>query len=213
MRRLLRTLVLLALGAAVTAGAAYAAGLGVSSGRLTVVSSAASVPLSECVRTADADTYAAQLLPLSGFGTAGQLGVRSELLANQRSFVRFASGPCAIPADARIRSATLELVVTAAPGIGRTYGVHRATQAWTEGGLTWATQPAIAAATTTAVVGATGVVSWNVQSDVAAFVAGSTANEGWAVRDEAEGAVVAQASTFASRESGSGPTLRITYYP
>jgi hypothetical protein len=213
MARFLRVLAFAALGAAITAGAALAAGMAVQSARLTVVTSATSVPVAECVLTATADTYAAEVTPSSNFGSDTGLAARSELLANERTFVRFTIGTCGIPTGARIRSATLELTVSAAPDESRTYGVHRVSETWGEPTLAWTNQPAAAGTTATAVVDATGVAAWDVQADVAAFVAGTAANEGWMLRDQTEDAVLAHAVAFGSGESSTPPTLRITYYP
>jgi hypothetical protein len=211
MRRLVHTLLLFALGSAVAAGAAYAAGLGVVSGRLTVVSVASTVPVSTCTLGASADAYVDQTALLLNFGGETSLSVRSGVLANQRIFVGFNIASCGIPAGARIRSAGLELNATTVSG--RTYGVHQATASWSESSLTWANQPGAGAATATAVVAAPGVVSWNVQADVAAVVAGSVGNDGWIVIDGAESAIPPSGAVFGSRESAAGPSLRITYYP
>lgn len=202
----------------------FAASLALAPKRLTVFTSASSVPISTCTLTSAADSYADQGSAGSNFGTATTLQVRSAvtlllLQNNARSFVRFDLSSCSIPTSARVLTAKMKLFLSTAPSANRTYQVHRLTQSWGETTLTWNNQP-IAAGTAAASV-ATGTTSnvtkeWGVLGDVSAFVAGTTANEGWRIMDSAEGSGTAREGRFSSREhatAGQRPTLEITYYP
>jgi hypothetical protein len=216
MRRALALVVLL--GAAAPA-AAYAAGLGVASERLTSFESATTVPASTCTLEPVADTYADALAALLNFGTSTDLLVRSALTGDARSFVRFDLSPCSIDSSAEIETARLDLYLATAPAAGRTHELHRVTASWTELALTWLNQPAVAgAATSSAPTGtSSGVtVSWNVLGDVQAFVSGTQTNHGWRIKDASEDSLTAQTATFGARERAAAsqrPVLAITYYP
>jgi len=157
-------------------------------------------------------------LPLLNFGSDANLDVRSMLLDNKRTFVQFDLSGCSIPASALITTANLDLFMFTAPATSATYEARQVTASWTETGLTWLNQPAVAAAPTSSV--ATGTtpnvtLSWNVTADVQAFVSG-TANNGWRIHDQAEGAALARQAQFRSAEFGTAsqqPVLSITYFP
>jgi hypothetical protein len=58
------------------------------------------------------------------------------------------------------------------------------------------------------------VVGGTLTADAAAFVAGSTTNFGWMIRDDAEGSATTRTATFAAKELGTvaqEPQLVITY--
>jgi hypothetical protein len=209
----------MAVVAASATGTAVAASLGVTPARLTVFAAATTVPVTSCRLEAAADTYVDQLSLLSNFGGATTLLVRSSLLQNRRSFVRFDLSTCAIPPTARVMTAVLTLFLATAPSSSRTYVASRVTGAWTEAGLTWASQPAVAGSpTATRATGTTSGVAltWNVAADVQAFAGGSQTNNGWRLTDSSEDAAAAQQGTLASKESAATaarPTLDITFYP
>jgi len=212
-------LVLMAVVGASATSTAVAASLGVTPARLTVFAAATTVPVTSCRLEAAADTYVDQLSLLSNFGGATTLLVWSSLLQNRRSFVRFDLSTCAIPPTARVMTAVLTLFLATAPSNSRTYVVSRVTGAWTEAGLTWTSQPAVAGSpTATRATGtASGVVlTWNVAADVQAFAGGSQTNNGWRLTDSSEDSAAAQQGTLASKENAAAaarPTLDITFYP
>lgn len=203
----------------------FAASLALMPKHLTVFTSASSVPLSTCTLSASAaDTYADQGSAGSNFGTATTLHVRSAvtlllLQNNARSFVRFDLSSCSIPTSARVLTAKMKLFLSTAPSASRTYQVHRLTQSWGETTLDWNNQPTAAGtATASAATGTTNNVTteWDVLADVSGFVAGTTTNEGWRIRDSAEGSGTAREGRFSSREHATvsqRPNLVITYYP
>lgn len=208
-----------ALGAAVVASAAA---LGVAPARLTSHDAAASVAASTCTLSApaaDADVDGSLLTMNSNFGSSPDLRIRSSTLGNRRSFVRFDLSSCAIPAAARVTNATVTLYLTQSPNSSRTYEIRRVTAGWAEGTVTFANQPATAAAaTSTTSTGTTSGVtlSWPVTTDAQAFAAGTATNNGWRVVDSSEGALLAIDSTFGARErasAGERPQLIVTYYP
>jgi hypothetical protein len=202
----------------------FAASLALTPKRLTIFTSASSVPISTCTLTSGADTYADEGSGGSNFGTATTMHVRSAvtlvlLQDNKRSFVRFDLSSCSIPSSARVLTAKMRLFMSTAPSASRTYQVHRLTQSWGETTLTWNNQPTAAGtATASAATGTTSnvTIEWNVLADVSAFVAGTSTNQGWRVRDSAEGSGTAREGRFNTREHttvSQRPSLEITYYP
>jgi hypothetical protein len=104
---------------------------------------------------------------------------------NRRTFVRF--GLPTIPAGCTVTAATLRLYTDGADA-GQTLGVYRANPLaalWTEAGLTWNNQPAVAGTpATTLSVATNGYLSWPVTTLVRDLYAG--ANNGFMIRDQAE---------------------------
>lgn len=215
------TVVLAASGATLaTAALATAASLGVVPTRLTTQSAASSVAATVCtLETSSADTYVDGGSLLSNFGTSPDLQVRSSLVGNRRSFVRFDLSGCAIPATARVTNATVSLLLSQAPSSNRTYEVRRVTASWVETTVTWLSQPGVAGSVTATVsTGTTSGVTlnWAVTADAQSIVAGSVANNGWRVADNSENAVVAVSGVLGARERasiGERPKLVLTYYP
>ena len=200
-------------------GGALAASLGVSSTTLTTSTGAASISATVCaLSAADADSYVNEASAGSNFGTATNLDVRSSSAGDRRTFVQFSLTGCSIPATALVTAASLKLFMFAAPTATRTYDAHRVSASWTETGITWTNQPAVAATATASV--ATGTTSnvtltWVVTSDVQAFL-GGTANNGWRIKDLTENSATARTGQFRSAEFGTAsqrPILEITYYP
>ncbi|MDX6438686.1 MAG: Disaggregatase related repeat [Gaiellaceae bacterium] len=205
-----------ALGAGVVAKAAT---LTTAPARLTARTVTATVPITTCTLAPAADTYADGSAPLTAFGTATALHVRTLLGLNKRSFLRFDVASCSIPTAARLKTGALGLVLTTAPASSRTYDVHRVTASWTEATLTSVAQPATAAAATSSVATGTTVgvtLTTNVMADVSAFVTGTVTNEGWRLIDRTEDGLASVESQFGSREHSTPnqrPSLVITYYP
>lgn len=209
----------IAVGVAATASVAYAATFSVSSARLTTSSVATTIGETTCSLTATDDATLDRAAQGTNFGNLATLSVRAQNGNNQRrSIARFDVASCSIPAGALVRSASLRLTVTTAPGSTRNYGVHRVTGSWVESTVTYSSQPAFnATATATVATGAAPTsLSWSVLSDVSAFVAGTATNNGWLVKDANEGANPAVQTIFASSENATTanrPQLVIGYYP
>ena len=214
------TIVLCVLGAALGTGVvAWAAPLTTSPAQLMAFTVVGPVPITTCTLAPNADTYADGAAPLTAQGTATTLHVRTQLLLNKRTFVRFDVASCSIPAVARLKTGSFNLVITTAPASSRTYDVHAVTAAWTEAALTWLAQPATAATATASVAtGTTGGVTLatDVMADVSAYVTGAATNNGWRVKDRTEDGVTAVETQFGSRENATvsqRPSLVVTYYP
>ena len=132
-----------------------------------------------------------------------------------RSFVRF--DVSAIPDGSTIDTATFTLCAVSVPGQERTYEVHRVTEAWGETTITWNNQPTVApAATTTATTPASpACMSWDVASDVQAWVDGTGDNFGWRVKDQSEDATEHKSSDLRTKEDATVPSeqpqLEVTY--
>jgi hypothetical protein len=171
-----------------------------------------------CTPAPAADSHVSELLLLSNFGTSATLDVRSLLLDNARAFVRFDIGSCSIPGNALVVGASLELRLLTAPSASRTHDVYRTTAAWTETGVTWSNQPGVAGTATASAEAGTApnvTLTWDVTTDVRAFVSG-TANHGWRLSDRTESSVTSRAAQYGSRQHGtpgSRPMLSITYFP
>lgn len=200
-------------------GVALAATIGVSSTKLTTSTRAASIAATTCtLSAADADSYVNEASAGSNFGTATTLDVRSSSAGDRRVFVQFSLTTCSIPANSLITAANLKLRMYAAPTASRTYEAHRVSASWTETGITWTNQPAVAASATSSVVTGTTsnvTLTWAVTADVQAYVDG-TANNGWRIKDLTENSSTARTGQFRSAEYGTAsqrPILEITYYP
>ena len=225
---------------AVLAAFAYAAafGLPAAHGASLTVQSTALTTFHDCVlsgvsslSTVDTDSFVNQGSVNQNNGGSTTMTVNSAS-NNTRSYVKFDLTKCspAIPSSAAVKVATLRLFVTAVPNACRTQDVFRVTSSWTETVITWSNQPfgttinnpPSAQATSSMVIG-TGcaanttsnayVTGWNVTTDVAAFVSGTT-NNGWMIRDDTEGSSTARNSTYATREAANAaraPQLVVDY--
>lgn len=199
-------------------GIALAAALPISPAFLTAASKAYGAPAT-CTLTAVADASVNSLSPNTNAGTTTQLNVSPNLLATQRTFVRFDLAGCSpsIPADAIVQSATVQLTVASAVLATRTIQLRSVTATWTEAGVTWNNQPAVAGSVTSSsgvTVGqaAGTVVSWTATSNVQSFVTGAATDFGFRLADSAEGAVAGLALVLNAREAASGrPQLVVTY--
>jgi hypothetical protein len=198
---------------------AIAAALGVTSSALVARTYASSITPTTCtLNAAPADSYVNQASPGANTGTATTLDVRSGSAGNRRTLVRFDLAPCGIPAGALVTTSSLQLFMYTAPTLSRTYNAHRVTGAWTETGVTWTNQPAVAASATAGVVTGTTsnvTLSWAVTADVQAYL-GGTSNLGWRIADSVESAATARLGRFRSAEYGTvaqRPVLQVTYYP
>jgi hypothetical protein len=183
--------------------------------------------------TAVADANVRQGSATTNFGVATTVNVSSAASANQRIYLKFDVTQCspAIPATATVRLATLRLFMSTVPTVCRTVDVFRVTAAWTESAITWNNQPfgttinnpASGSADDTFAVGtATGctnqaagyVAGADVTTSVAAFVAGTSTNFGWMLRDDVEGSSTARTSTYSAKELATlarAPQLVVTY--
>ena len=139
--------------------------------------------------TPSQDTYAVS----DSSGTlASYLEVGNDGGSVGRAFVAFTLP--ATPAGCTLTGATLQLTVTLAGTSGRTYSAYRAAAAWTEGGLTWANQPATTGTASNTPSVSSGNVTWNVLSQVQAQYSGT--NYGFVVRD--------------SNEASTGPSIYVS---
>ena len=126
--------------------------------------------------------------------------------ANARMLVRFALPQ--IPSGCSVTDAKLRLY-SASYKDGRTLEALRLAGSWTEGGVTWTSQPATTGAVATVASGA-GYREWSVAAHVQGMYSGG--NNGFLIRDATEsGSGVEQG--FHSREKGTDnpPRLVITF--
>jgi len=183
--------------------------------------------------TAVIDTTVKQGNANGNFGAVNTFTVSSGNTVNQRIYIKFDLTTCspAIPATATVRLATLRLYVTVLPAACRTIDIFPVTASWTELAITWNTQPfgttinnpASGSRTGTFNVGtpagcqnlAAGYVAGaTVTTDVQAFVAGSSTNFGWMLRDDVEGSATSRTDTYSAKELATiaqEPQLVVTY--
>ena len=218
--RAARTLPLLALLLVVQSGVASAAGIAISAGRLTVVTRTYGAPRT-CTLTSVSDSYVNKALATTNNGTGTTLLVNADSTSTERTFIRFDLSACspAIPSDALVQTARVQLTVALAALATRTYELRRATASWVETTVTWNLQPAVAGSTTASTTVALGtligtVVEWTVTGDVQSYATGAATDLGWRVGDASEGIVLGTPLTFGSREAATGqPKLVVTYLP
>jgi hypothetical protein len=156
-----------------------------------------------------ADSWIEQGGPSSNKGSDGILKVMSKSgNANLRALVRF--NLPAIPSGCVVDTATLRIFAGAASSSQRTLQALRLNGSWTEGGVTWANQPATSGAAVTTTSG-TGYRQWAVAGIVQAMYS-TGSNNGFLIRDATEGQDAEQ--QFYAREKGeSPPQLVITLRP
>jgi hypothetical protein len=223
-----------ALGGVLSAGAALgaAAGLSLSSQRLTPVRTC-TISATPTGTTAVLDASVRQAAGTSNFGSTTTDDVASGSAANRRLYLRFDLAQCspAIPTSAIVRGATLRLWASALPAVCRTLDVFVVSASWTEAALTWNNQPfgtainnppsasRVASADAGTPSGcqnqSAGYLSGlSVTSSVAGIVAGTVTNNGWMIRDDAEGSATTRTVTISAKELGTVaqlPQLVITY--
>ena len=199
----------------------HAASLALTTQRLTAVATCAlaAYPSTALV---DADSYVQQLVPTMTAGNGASMTVRTGNGTNDRSYVRFDLTKClvAVPANAIVRTATLQLYVTAMSASCRVLDVFAAPSSWAEGTVNWNNQPVGTAInnppasqrTSSTQVGSpmacanrtnNRYVSWDVTADVGRFVNGSATNYGWLIRDDTEGSATSYGETFTASNGGS----------
>jgi hypothetical protein len=201
-----------------TMGPAQAASLAITSADLTAAARTYGAPVT-CTLTAVADSYVDAALATTNFGTSAVLDVDPSAVSTERILVSFDLTTCspAIPADAIVQTAQLQLTVASLVLASRTVDMRSVTSGWTEAGVTWNTQPTVAGSVTastsvTADQAAGTVITWTATSDVQAFVTGAASNLGFRLSDSAEGVGLGALLSFRSREAASGhPQLVITY--
>jgi hypothetical protein len=155
---------------------------------------------------ANADSWVLQSSSTSNYGQDSVIKVDTKSGANARSLVRFALP--AIPSGCQVITAKLRLYASSYKD-GRTLHALQLAAPWTEGGVTWANQPAITGAAA-AVASGSGYREWTVTSQVQSMY--SNGNNGFVIRDSIEnGGGIEQG--FHSREKGTDnpPRLVISF--
>ncbi len=181
--------------------------------------------------TAMSDSWVDELLKTSNKGSNTDIRVQSSSLGNNRAFLSFDLTKCVptIANAATVKKATLRIDLVTDPAGSRTYNLNRvtgpcpeaATTCWTENGLTWNNQPAVAASpTSTLALTSSSVKQYyalDVTADLAAMVAGTASNYGWRIADSAEGNLTPVLANFKAKETGTNaagaPQLVVVYSP
>jgi type II secretory pathway pseudopilin PulG len=172
---------------------------------------------------ASADSSLYENVPWLNYGWAAEIRIYPwEPSWTRRGIIRFnLSG---IPAGAVVEEATLYLRESRTLGFTRTLGVHRVSQGWSEGGVTWNKRNATnnwnnpggdfaGTATDTSTISWTGSPkwdTWDVASDVQQFVSGELDNYGWITKDVNEDSSQ-RFWFFYSKEGLMAPYLKVRY--
>jgi hypothetical protein len=155
--------------------------------------------------TANADAWIDSGSTSSNKGSDSILKVMSKSGGNLRALVRFAYPTLA--QGCSVQSATLRIYAKSAAG-GRTIQALQVNgTSWTEGGVTWANQPATTGTAATVTSG-TGYREWNVTAMVQAQYA--SANNGFLIRDANENQDAEQ-QFHAREESTNRPQLVLNF--
>ncbi|MHA6780363.1 right-handed parallel beta-helix repeat-containing protein [Pseudonocardia saturnea] len=158
---------------------------------------------------ADRDAWIEEKDPGKNYGSDSVLKVRAKSGEHSRALIRFALP--AVPAGCQIVGAELR-VHDGSPVAGRTIQALRVNGAWTEGGVTWANQPATTGtAATAATPSGSGTMTWNVTSMVQAMAAGT--NHGFLLRDASTSGDAEQGFHAREKAPDQPPQLVITFGP
>jgi hypothetical protein len=156
--------------------------------------------------TASADSWVDEAAGLVNQGIATNIQVQSRSSnRNRRALVSFALP--AIPQHCTLQSARLRVFATSSSP-NRTLQALRLASSWSELLVNWTLQPATTGAASIA-TSAVGWVEWNVLTQVQALYSGT--NNGFLIRDAAEGANPSQTQVFSSREGLNPPQLVLTF--
>ena len=156
--------------------------------------------------TATADAKVDQFAPTTNYGATADLAVDPRTNRLNHSLVKFS-----LPAqpDRCVLTATLRVHTTTGVA-GRTLQAYQAGAAWTEGAVTWNLKPATTGTAATAASRATaGFVDFSVTGIVTAMYAGT--NEGFLLKDAAEGTGAGFGQALSSRTGANPPQLVLTY--
>src|SRR3989338_2496935 len=178
---------------------------------------------------ASADTSLWQANATTNYGTNAQLWEYPWTPSwTRRGLVQFDLS--VIPTGAMISSASLDLREATTYGSTRTIALHRVTRSWVESeatwnravtGTNWTTVGGDFSSTATATAslswdGILGWNSWNVATDVQAFVNGTQQNYGWLIKDNSEDSSQAYWFFHSKDEADHNeyrPRLIVTYTP
>ncbi len=168
-----------------------------------------------------ADARVEQVESGKNFGTMVDLKVKSKSGDNKRTFIKFNLFP--LPPNTTITQASLELYLTDAPGVSRSYDIYRVLEDWEERNINWNNQPQNIASifTDSILYGGSGVpkniwLSWNVTPDAIYFYNNPDQNFGWLIRDREEGGTTGREAVFRSNNYSTDlttlrPKLIVTY--
>lgn len=153
----------------------------------------------------DYDADVGQSAPDGNTGSGASLSVRSASASNTRVLVHFPLP--AVPAGCAIVAGQFR-AYTSTGSSGRTLTAYRLSGPWTETGVTWNNQPAVAESHISAPSLTSGLNVWNLG---AAFMSDWYAgvDHGLLVRDSAEDAGTAVTQTMHSRETTGGIPARL----
>lgn len=166
-----------------------------------------------------ADAFIEEDNPTKNNDTDSDMTVDGEAGKANRALVQF--DVSAIPSGANVTSATLTLCYPSNPSGGSQGHVHElrmVTSAWNESTVTWDTQPTASGSVTDSITVPTSsqCMTFDVTSDVQAWVDDDTTNHGWRLNDQDEGVGPSSDAKYGTREqvnAAERPSLQISYTP
>ncbi|MGB2693975.1 MAG: DNRLRE domain-containing protein, partial [Dehalococcoidia bacterium] len=180
----------------------------------TPTSAPTSTPVSASFAPAE-DTYVGSDQPTTNYGSDADLIVEGKSNKIRRTFLRFDLS--SLPAGSTIVDASLTLCHLGNPeggAVGHTHELRTVTAAWSQGTVTWNTQPG-ASGTVTAqltVPSNATCVTLTVTDDVQAWASGAW-NYGWRLNDQDEASNASRVQYASLEESNAAlrPVLAVTY--
>jgi len=187
---------------------------------------------STTITTIPHDSFFDSSSATTSWGTLAQLYVRSCLSGsncNRRTVIKF--DVSSVPTDAAVKSANLQMLMSTAPAVSRTYQAYRLTSDWTEGNggnfVSWTYRLTGSVAWTTAGGDYTGTavsvttgtaagvwLGWDIKDMVQGWVTTPATNFGTLIKDAAEGNPSIYTGVFPSSEDGTAgnrPKLTVGY--
>ncbi len=173
------------------------------------------VPTELVIQPSSIDSWVNQASQNGNYGSDTSIYVQARNLQARRLLVQFDLS--SIPLNSTINSATLELYATSTTG-SNTIELHRITSSWSEGSVTWESQPSFDSSATSTLSGinSTGWKVWDVKSLIEGYLSGTFTNCGFLLKSQTETGAQLISTTFASRENSNTsqrPVLRINYTP
>jgi hypothetical protein len=207
----LRLAAAIVIGSLCFTGVAFAASLGLGTGKLFVWSQTLTKGTCNQTSTTADDTYVQQASPTStSGGTDTALNIGGSAGSQNYAFIRFDLSACSLPTTAGADSAALTLTVTSKSN--DTISVFPVFSSWSSSTLTWNRLGGLtigATATTTFVPSSPGALTVPVTADVdAAIKAGAL--WGWELRDTS-GTASSAVGSSENTAAGKRPSMTVSY--
>ena len=187
-----------------------------TTGQVTLTANASATP-SALYPTDDAQVSSGSNYATKNYGSSTSMYVQSSTgsYGNERGWLKFDLSKLSLPPGATIAQATLSTWCWSASGPALAAELHSADDTWTEGTLTWNSQPAIGSVIETQTL-ASGTTSVSYDWDVTAYVQQQLQGDqlaSFVLKAQTESLATSSSYTFDTKEykdSGVWPRLTIT---